>query len=91
MGEQHNNIQTNSGIAGIQGDGHNITNGDISAIKELMSPIVSLMEKKDEQISEIINMLKSKDSQISEMIYILKSKDEQINKLIEFIETWKNE
>ena len=56
-----------------------ITCSDISAIKELMSPIVLLMEKKDEQISELILMQK-------ETIAILKSKDEQINRLIGLVE-----
>ena len=93
MDKQHNEIQTNTGIAGIQGKGHNITNSDISAIKELMSPIVSLMVKKDEQISDVMKqisemmiMLKSNDEQISETICILKSKDEQINRLIGLVE-----
>ena len=69
-----------------KGTGHKITNSDISAIKEVMTPIVSLMEKKDEQVSDVITMLKSKDVQVSEMIGILKSKDEQINRLIGLVE-----
>ena len=85
-GYQQNKVKTNSGIVGIQGAGHSITNSDVSAIKEVMSPIVSLMEKKDEQVSDVITMLKSKDDQVSEMISILKSKDEQINRLIGLVE-----
>jgi len=85
---QHNKVNTNNGIVGIQGDGNNITNNDISAIKELTAPIVSLMEKKDEQISEVIGILKSKNIEISEVMEILKSKDEQINRLIGLIEKY---
>ena len=69
---QRNKVGINNGIVGIQGDGHHITNNDVSSMKELISPIVSLMEKKDEQITDVIG--------------ILKSKDEQINRLIDFIE-----
>ena len=100
MDKQHNEIQTNTGITGIQGNRNTITNNDVEAAKELMTPIVSLMVKKDEQFSEVINvqrevvaLLKAKDEQISEltntqkeMIEILKSKDEQINRLIGLVE-----
>ena len=83
---QHNKVQDSKIQNSTVQQGNNITNSDISAIKEVMSPIVSLMEKKDEQVSDVINMLKSKDVQVSEMIGILKSKDEQINRLIGLVE-----
>jgi hypothetical protein len=76
---QQNKVNANNGIVGIQGDGNNITNNDISAIKELMMPIYSLMEDKDEQIDKL-------NEHVAGIINILKSKDEQINKLIGIIE-----
>ena len=68
-------------------------NNDISSLKELMTPIVSLIEKKDEQITDVIGIIKTKDEQINikdgqitDVIEIIKSKDEQINRLLDFIE-----
>jgi DNA-binding transcriptional regulator YhcF (GntR family) len=74
---QDNNVSKNKGIVGINGNGHHITNNDISEIKELLSPIITLIEKKDIQVENIMT--------------ILKSKDEQINRLIGIIESWKKE
>jgi transcriptional regulator with XRE-family HTH domain len=70
---QENNVSKNEGIVGIQGNGNNITNNDISAIKELVSPIVSLIEKNDEQIANVISILKAKDDQINRLIGIIEN------------------
>ena len=83
---QSNTLANNKIQSSTVQQGNNITNNDLTAIKELMSPIFSLMENKDEQISEVFSMLKSKNGEILEVISILKSKDEQINRLIEIIE-----
>jgi GTP-dependent phosphoenolpyruvate carboxykinase len=74
---QDNNVSKNKGIVGINGDGNHITNNDVSEIEALLSPIITLIEKKDTQVESIIA--------------ILKSNNEQINRLIEIIESWKRE
>jgi archaellum component FlaC len=76
---QENNVSTNEGIVGIQGNGNHITNNDISSIKELVSPIVSLIEKKDIQIENVINILKTKDEQINRLIGIIENYGKQNN------------
>ena len=75
---QHNKVQDSKIQNSTVQQGNNITNNDLTAIKELMSPIFSLMEKKDEQILEVLKI-----------IDVLKSKDEQINKLIAMVERLK--
>ena len=57
----------------------NFKMSDISALKELIAPIFSAMERKDEQISESFRA-------INAMIEVLNSKDEQINRLISLVE-----
>ena len=96
MEKQKNKVQSNTGVA-IQGVGHSITNNDIAAMKEMMSPIISLMEKKDEQISEVLEILKhkaihadKKDEQLSDVLEMIASKDEQINRLLAMLEKCQN-
>ena len=97
MEKQKNKVQTNSGVA-IQGNGHSITNNDIAAMNKMMSPVISLMEKKDEQISEVLEILKhkaihvdKKDDQLSEVLKVIASKDEHINRLLAMLEKCQND
>ena len=46
----------------------NIKGCDFFSLKELMAPIFSAMEKKDEQISEYIDIIRRKDEQINRLI-----------------------
>jgi hypothetical protein len=54
---QENNVKTNSGIVGIQGNGHNITNNDISAMIDLQKGYQSMMQKSQEQIDRLIGII----------------------------------
>ena len=51
---QHNEIQNNSGIVGIQGDGSQITNGS----NEHHETYLEMLRKKDEQIDKLLEIIK---------------------------------
>jgi len=74
-----NNVNKISDSGNTSIAGNSIINNDISAIKQLISPILSLMEKKDDQIDKAFTSL-------SNVVDVLKSKDEQINRLMTIIE-----
>ena len=94
----NNRATNNSGFVGIlHGSGHCITNNDMAAMEGMVSQIIALMEKKDDQVAGIIDILKTKfavfeqmNGQLSDVIGILKSKNDQIDRLIGLIERTKN-
>ena len=52
---QRNEVQNNSGIAGIQGDENQITNGS----NELHKTYLEMLRKKDEQIDRLIGIMEN--------------------------------
>ncbi|OAV69101.1 hypothetical protein Barb6_01996 [Bacteroidales bacterium Barb6] len=59
---QENNVSTNGGIVGIQGNGHQITNNDIAGIIELQKGYQDMIKKSQEQIDKLIEIIKNYES-----------------------------
>jgi transcriptional regulator with XRE-family HTH domain len=51
---QKNEVSTNNGIVGIQGEGHQITNNDIAGMIELHKGYQELLKKRDEQVDRLL-------------------------------------
>jgi hypothetical protein len=50
---QHNEVQNNSGVVGISGDGNSISNG----VMELQQNYLEMLKKRDEQIDRLLAII----------------------------------
>ena len=58
---QHNAVEKNNGIVGINGNGNKITNNEMVEILKLQECYLDVIKKKDEQIDRLLSIIENQN------------------------------